>query len=70
MGYFITYENKFIGDRHKLNESPTWAKYVHHPSAVRKIVYSMRNKGLIGEYKVFRWKSKIEVTEEVLTHES
>lgn len=70
MGYFVTVDGLFVSDRHKLRESPVYARYIHHPSAVRTTVNTMKQKGIHGDFRVFQWKSKTDVTEEVLKNGS
>ncbi len=70
MGYFVTYEGKFVGDRHSLHKDPSYAKYRNHPSEVRTMINQMRNKGYEGTFKVFRWSSKEDVTDKVIQNGS
>lgn len=70
MGYYMKYEGKFVGDRHKLHDTPIFARYMHHPSICRNVAKIMREKEFNGEFRVYHWSSKEDVTERVLNHGS
>jgi hypothetical protein len=67
MGYYIKFDNKFVSDRHKLRDSKSYARYLHHPSDCRLTITAMETKGLVGKFQVFAWQSDEDVTEYVLS---
>jgi spore coat protein CotF len=67
MGYYIKVNDMFVSDQHKLRVQRSYARYINHPSECRKTIDRMKDKGIEGEYKIFKWQSEEDVTEYVLS---